>query len=68
MDGIVDSLDASQVLALYVQISSGITPDISDELFKAIDVNSDNSIDSLDASLILAQYVKTSSGGDDTWD
>ncbi|MGN1037092.1 MAG: hypothetical protein ACI4PX_04900, partial [Ruminococcus sp.] len=60
--------DASAVLAQYAQESSGITVEISKDVFVSADVNGDDKIDSSDASAILAYYAKISAGGDKNWD
>jgi len=62
-DGIVDSSDASELLSLYAQMSTGGEP-ISEDTLKIADVNFDGMADSSDASLILEYYAYISTGGD----
>ena len=62
-DGIVDSSDASELLSLYAQMSTGGDP-ISEDTLKIADVNFDGMADSSDASLILEYYAYISTGGD----
>lgn len=59
-DTIVDANDASEILGLYAQISTGDS--ISDETKAAGDVNCDGLLDSTDASLILEYYALASTG------
>lgn len=66
-DGAVDSSDASEVLMLYAQVSTG-GGDISDEIKSVADINGDGLVDSSDASLILEYYAYVSTGGTDTAD
>ena len=67
-DKTVNSSDASAILALYAQESSGVTVEISKDVFVSADVNGDDVINSSDASAILAYYAKISAGGDEVWD
>ncbi len=62
-DGTVDSNDASELLSMYAQMSTGGEP-ISEETLKIADVNFDGMADSSDASLILEYYAYISTGGD----
>jgi len=66
-DGVVDSSDASEVLMLYAQVSTG-GDDVSDETKAIADINGDGLVDSSDASLILEYYAYVSTGGTDTAD
>lgn len=61
-DGIIDAVDASNILALYANIStSDKTP--TEFEWSTCDVNGDGLIDAVDASLVLAYYAHTSTGG-----
>ena len=62
-DGTVDSNDASELLSMYAQMSTGGEA-ISEETLKIADVNFDGMADSSDASLILEYYAYISTGGD----
>lgn len=66
-DGVIDSSDASEMLILYAQVSTG-GGDISDEIKAVADINGDGLIDSSDASLILEYYAYVSTGGTDSAD
>ncbi len=66
-DGVVDSSDASEILMLYAQVSTG-GDDVSDETKAVADINDDGLVDSSDASLILEYYAYVSTGGTDTAD
>jgi hypothetical protein len=61
-DGLIDSVDASNILAEYARVSSNKPSNFSSAQFKAADVDGDNMVDSSDASRILAYYAYTSSG------
>ncbi len=62
-DGLVDAVDATQVLTYYAEMSTSEAP-VSDERIKAVaDVNSDNLVDSVDASAILSFYSYLSTDG-----
>ncbi|MDE6091595.1 MAG: N-acetylmuramoyl-L-alanine amidase [Ruminococcus sp.] len=65
-DGLIDSVDATQVLIYYAKLSTN--PDMSpDKRLKTVyDVNSDGFIDSVDASAILSFYSYNSTGGNET--
>ncbi len=67
-DGMVDSSDASLVLAEYAKIQTGGAGEFTDIQYKAADVNKDNVVDSSDASKILAYYAMVSTGKKPTWD
>ena len=66
-DGIVDSADASEVLMIYAQVSTG-GGELSEEQKSVADINGDGLVDSADASLILEYYAYVSTGGTDTAD
>lgn len=57
-DNIVDANDASELLSLYAQISTGGS--VSEETKAVGDVNRDGLLDSADASLILEYYALAS--------
>lgn len=62
-DGKVDGKDASEVLAVYSQLSSGIPVEVSDGAFYTSDVDADGKMTAKDASHILAYYSYLSTGG-----
>lgn len=62
-DGTVDSTDASDVLAEYSAMSTGLYSTLNMIQRKSADVNSDGIIDSTDASVILTYYSHISTGG-----
>ena len=64
-DGVVDSSDASEVLMLYAQVSTG-GGELSAEVKAVADINGDGLVDSSDASLILEYYAYVSTGGTDS--
>ena len=65
-DSLIDSADASEVLSIYANVSTGGSAETDPLKNTAADVNKDGLVDSNDASLILAYYayVSTSSGDD----
>ena len=65
-NNIVDSSDASNVLAVYALVSTGKESGLTAEQKTAADVNGDDVIDAADASLILAYYAHISTGGTGT--
>ena len=67
-DGMVDSSDASLVLAEYAKIQTGGAGEFTDIQYKAADVNKDDVVDSSDASKILSYYAMVSTGKKPTWD
>lgn len=67
-DGMVDSSDASLVLAEYAKIQTGGAGEFTNIQYKAADVNNDNVVDSSDASKILSYYAMVSTGKKPTWD
>ncbi|MBE6861979.1 MAG: hypothetical protein E7497_03640 [Ruminococcus sp.] len=62
-DGVVNSSDASTVLAVYVIIATGGEIKLTEYQLIAADVNKDDVIDATDASSILAYYAYTATGG-----
>lgn len=67
-DGMIDSTDASDVLAEYSRIQTGAGATFTSAQVIAADVNMDGSIDSSDASKILAYYSDVSTGKTPSWD
>ncbi|MBR5514169.1 MAG: hypothetical protein IKV85_09345 [Ruminococcus sp.] len=65
-DNVVDSSDASRVLAEYAALSTGKKSDFTEGQQLAADANSDGKIDSTDASKILEHYANVSTGGKGT--
>lgn len=63
LDSYIDSSDASLILGIYAELSTGRTPEITSEQLTVADLNSDSMIDSSDASLVLSYYAYTSTGG-----
>ncbi|MDE5945782.1 MAG: hypothetical protein K2G63_00540 [Oscillospiraceae bacterium] len=61
-DGIIDASDASFVLSLYTQSSSGVVIEFTEKQSIACDVNQDGVIDASDASSILSYYAMSSTG------
>lgn len=61
-DGVVNASDASEVLSIYAQMSSGVKVELSSEEFECADVNGDDVINSSDASGILNYYAMLSTG------
>lgn len=64
-DSITDANDASEILSLYAQLSTG-NGTVSEEAKTAGDVNGDGLLDSADASLILEYYALASTSADIT--
>jgi len=64
-DGVVDSSDASEILMIYAQVSTG-GGDVPEETKAIADINGDGLVDSSDASLILEYYAYVSTGGGDS--
>ena len=61
-DGMIDAVDASNILAAYAKYSTGkATP--TDEEKAVCDVNKDGFIDAVDASKVLAYYAYTATDG-----
>lgn len=67
-DGLVDSVDASVILAEYALISTNSDGTFSDSQKLAGDVNKDNIIDSVDSSMIQSYYAELSTGGNPSWE
>ncbi len=61
-DGVINSSDASLILAEYSAISVGKKSTLTKEQEKAADVDQDGQIDSTDASWVLAHYSAISTG------
>lgn len=68
-DESVDAADASKVLSVYAQISTGSAIDLKASRIPHCDVNRDETVDSADASMILAYYAAVSTSDREiTWD
>lgn len=68
-DSIVNSSDASNILEIYADISTGGNPQLDENKLLACDVNRDSIINSSDASLILDYYAKVSTSSEEiSWD
>ena len=67
-DGMIDSSDASMVLAEYALMQTGGEPTFTEIQKISADVNKDYSVDSSDASKILAYYAESSTGKTPSWD
>lgn len=59
-DKMIDSVDASSVLAYYARISTDQDGGYNQQQKKAADVNNDGAINAVDASSILSYYAYTS--------
>lgn len=59
-DGIINAVDASNILCLYSELSVEIT-ELTNELGAICDVNRDGSVDAVDASMVLSYYASQSS-------
>ena len=67
-DGMIDSSDASMVLAEYALMQTGGEPTFTEIQKISADVNKDYSVDSSDASKILSYYAASSTGKTPSWD
>lgn len=67
-DSVIDSSDASLILAEYAKIQTGNNSMLTDEQIKVADVNNDEVIDASDASKILMYYAAISTGKEPSWD
>ncbi|MDY2509530.1 MAG: leucine-rich repeat protein [Ruminococcus callidus] len=67
-DGIVGVEDAVQVLQTYAQQSAGLSVEISDAVFTAMDVDENGQISVEDAVKILTYYARQSAGLEVSWD
>lgn len=56
-DGIINAVDASKILVLFTELSSGETT-ATEENFATCDINADKLINAVDASLVLAYYAR----------
>ena len=59
-DGVIDSRDASLVLAEYANVSAGNSPTFTRTQQFVADVNLDGEVTAVDASMILSTYALTS--------
>ena len=62
-DGVVDGVDASQILSMYSQLVAGnVSDQLLSEMKVVADVDRDGYINSIDASRVLSYYAKTGAG------
>ena len=59
-DGLVDSVDATQVMIHYANLSAHKDGTISEDKLSVADYNDDGLVDSVDATGILIYYAKIS--------
>ena len=59
-DGIINAVDASNILGLYSELSIEMT-ELTNELGAICDVNRDGCVDAVDASMVLSYYASQSS-------
>ncbi len=62
-DGIIDAVDASNILALYVKYSTSEGDSPTKSELNVCDVDGDSKINAVDASKVLGYYVYTSTSG-----
>lgn len=62
-DGIIDAVDASEILSVYAVSSTGENISLTDEQLKNADVDYNGTVDAVDASSVLSYYAYTSTGG-----
>jgi hypothetical protein len=62
-DNTIDALDASLILSMYAEISTGKNIDVNSYEFYAADVDQNGSVNSSDASIVLSYYAYISVGG-----
>lgn len=67
-NGVVEVEDAVLVLQTYAQQSAGLSVEISDAVFAAMDVDEDGKIAVEDAVKILTYYARKSAGLEASWD
>ena len=66
-DLLIDSVDASMLLAEYALMQTGKESSLSEHQKSAADVNGDSVIDSADASKIMEYYAALSTGQKPPW-
>lgn len=64
-DSLIDSIDASLVLADYSEVSIGHPSTLTESVKQSADINRDGMIDAVDASIILQYYAYISDDGKD---
>ena len=62
-DGLINAIDASDILSVYAKTATKKTKPTSDELSDC-DVNKDGSVNAVDASYVLSYYAYTSTNKD----
>ena len=65
-DGVINAVDASNVLSIYARISTTNGTKLTETERDCCDVNNDDSVNAIDASNILAYYTYTQTGGNDS--
>lgn len=65
-DGLIDSVDATQILVYYAELSAGGDSTFNERQKAVSDINSDGFIDSVDSAVILSFYSYLSTGGTET--
>ncbi len=62
-DGVIDASDASLILKMYTEISTGKDVDTNSAEYISANVDKSLAVDASDASYVLSYYVYTSTGG-----
>ncbi len=65
-DGMINAVDATQVLSTYAQLSTGSEELLNERLKKVADVNGDGLVNAVDATQILSIYASLSTGNAET--
>ncbi len=65
-DGLIDTVDATQILVCYAQLSADGETTFNERQKTSADVNSDGLIDSVDSSAVLSFYSYLSTNGTET--
>lgn len=65
-DGVINAVDASNVLSIYARISTTNGTKLTETERDCCDVNNDDSVNAIDASNILVYYTYTQTGGNDS--
>lgn len=65
-DGLIDTVDASQILVYYAELSANVETSFNEKQKISADVNGDGLVDSVDSSDVLSFYSYLSTNGTET--
>lgn len=61
-DGMINAVDATMILSMYAELSTGMETTLSEDIKRVSDVNGDGMVNAVDATQVLSIYADLSTG------